>query len=150
MTTVVTIRLYTPFIQTHKELDKMSLEMIPYFMMNGKAKEAITFYEKILDAKLVFIHMDGDKVDHAVLKIGESQVMISDLIEQITFQKGNQVNICITTTDRQRAEKIYQYLTEEGKILLPMCEMPFSPAYGIVIDKFGICFQVSTQVHKHI
>ncbi len=124
--------------------------MIPYFIMNGKAKEAITFYETILDAKVVFIHMNGDKVDHAVLRIGESQVMISDFIEEIPFQRGNQVNICITTTDSQQAEKIYEHLLVEGKTILPMCEMPFSPAYGIVIDKFGICFQVFTQVHKHI
>jgi PhnB protein len=128
----------------------MSLEMIPFFMMDGNAKEAITYYEKILAAEVAFIQMNGDKVDHAVLKIGESQVMISDLISEIPYQKGNQVNICITTSDRKQAEQIYHSLIEEGKIHLPMCEMPFSPAYGIVTDKFGVCFQVFTQVNKHL
>jgi PhnB protein len=85
----------------------MSLEMISFFMMDGNAKEAITYYEKILAAEVAFIQKNGDKVDHAVLKIGESQVMISDLISEIPYQKGNQVNICITTADRKQAEQIY-------------------------------------------
>jgi PhnB protein len=57
-------------------------------MLNGNAKEAIAYYEKTLDAKVVFVHMDGEKVDHAVLKIGESQVMISDSIAGNTLSGG--------------------------------------------------------------
>jgi PhnB protein len=127
----------------------MSFEMIPFFMMNGNAKEAIAYYQQVLDAKVVFIQENKNRVEHAVLNIGDSPIMLSDTIEQIPFQQGTQVNICITIDDRQRAEKVYATLQKEGQTLLPMQEMPFSPAYGIVKDKFGICFQVAAQVNKH-
>ncbi|MCH5585414.1 VOC family protein [Shimazuella sp. AN120528] len=126
----------------------MGLEMVPFVMLNGNAREAISFYQKTLDAEVLFIQADENRVDHSVLKIGESKVMISDRIPQLPHQTGTQVNICITIPDKKRAEQIYAALIEEGVVHLPIGEMPFSPAYGIVTDKYGVCFQVFTQRNK--
>ncbi|KJR47438.1 PhnB protein [Desulfosporosinus sp. I2] len=32
----------------------MTLQLVPFLMMDGNAKEAIQFYEKSLDAKVLF------------------------------------------------------------------------------------------------
>src|SRR4051794_13718750 len=73
--------------ERNKELSYVSLQLTPYLMMNGNAKEAIQFYEKALDAQVLFLQTFGEMpanpefplpdeakglVSHAMLKVGQS------------------------------------------------------------------------------
>ncbi|TDG00295.1 VOC family protein [Paenibacillus piri] len=135
----------------------MTLRLTPYLMMNGNAKEAIEFYEKTLDAKILFNQTFGEMpenpefplpaeaknlVSHAMVKIGESDLMFSDTFPGQSHQSGSQVTICITTDDKERAKQIFDALQQGGQVTMPMQETFFSPGYGVVIDKFGVTFQV--------
>lgn len=70
----------------------MSLQLIPFILMNGRAKEAIKYYQEVLNAKVLFKQTIGEGpkdisskfkenelgfISHLVLKIGESQIMIA-------------------------------------------------------------------------
>ncbi|AIE61487.1 VOC family protein [Bacillus methanolicus] len=138
----------------------MTLQLSPYLMMNGNAKEAIKFYEKVLDAKLLFYTTFGEMpenpefplpeeakelVAHALLKVGESDLMFSDVFPGYTSQIGDQVTICITTNDIEKSKQIFESLQQDGQVKMPMQETSFSPAYGIVTDKFGVTFQIYTE-----
>ena len=137
----------------------MALRLIPFLVMNGNAKEAIKFYEKSLEAKVLFKQTFGDapknpksplpvdmkeRVAHAVLKVGETNIMIADNFPGHPYQSGNQVNICITTNEIEKSKKFYESLNEDGQVNMPLQETHFSPAYGIVTDKFGVSFQICT------
>ncbi|HEY5587160.1 MAG TPA: VOC family protein [Ruminiclostridium sp.] len=138
----------------------MSLKLIPFIqIMDGRAKEAIKYYQEALNAKVVFMQTIGagpkeevskfkedqlGLIAHSVLKIGESEIMISDIIPGVPFQKGNQISICITSDDISISKQFYEKLKENGKIIIELGQIYFSPAYGIVIDKFGITFQIFT------
>ncbi len=137
----------------------MALRLTPFLVMDGNAKEAIQFYEKSLDAKVLFSQTFGDtpknpesplpadmeeRVAHAVLKIGETNIMVADIFPGQPHQSGNQVNICITTNDREKSTKMYESLRQEGQVNMPLQETHFSPAYGIVTDKFGVTFLICT------
>ncbi|MFC5603803.1 VOC family protein [Sporosarcina koreensis] len=138
----------------------MSLKLIPYFMMNGNAKEAMQFYEEVLDAKVLFSQTFGEMpenpefplpeeakglVSHATIKVGESDLMFSDNFPGATAQTGDQVTICITTNDVDKATGIFEALQQDGQVRMPLEATFFSPAYGIVTDKFGITFQIYTE-----
>lgn len=138
----------------------MSVKLIPYFVMNGTAKEAIQFYQQALDAQVLFSQSFGempenpeyplpaeakDLVSHASIKIGESEVMFSDTFPGQEHQSGNQVTICISTNDADQARKIFEGLSQGGQVGMPLQETFFSPAYGQVTDKFGITFQIFTE-----
>lgn len=137
----------------------MSLQLIPFILMNGRAKEAIEYYQKVLNAKVLFKQTIGegpkdilpkfkenqlDFISHSVLKIGESQIMIADIIPELPLQNGNQMSICITTNEVSLAKQFYENLKKDGKIIIELNETHFSPAYGMVADKFGVTFQVFT------
>lgn len=137
----------------------MTVELTTFVMMNGNAKEAIEFYKTSLDAQLLFMQRFGDApenperplpnhlrdlVAHGVMKVGDSKLMISDVLPSMTYQTGNQVTICITTNEIERANHFYDSLQQEGKIVMPLQQTHFSPAYGIVTDKFGVTFQIFT------
>ncbi|WML57638.1 VOC family protein [Neobacillus sp. PS2-9] len=138
----------------------MTVRLIPYLVMDGNAKEAIQFYEKALDAQVLFSQSFGempenpefplpseakDRISHATIKVGETEVMLSDTFPGQPHQIGTQVTICISTNDAEKAKKFFEALTEDGQVGMPLQETFFSPAYGIVTDKFGVTFQIFTE-----
>jgi PhnB protein len=138
----------------------MTLRLVPYLVMNGNAKEAIQFYEKALDAKVMFNQTFGEmpenpefplpddakeRISHAMIKIGETDLMLSDTFPGNPHQTGNQVTICITTNEVEKSKQIYESLQQGGHVGMPLQETFFSPAYGSVTDKFGVPFQIFTE-----
>lgn len=138
----------------------MSLRLSPYLVMDGNAREAIEFYQQVLDAQLVFSQSFGempenpdfplpaeakDRVAHAMLKVGETDLMFSDTFPGQPHQIGNQVTICISTNDKEKAEQMFEALQQGGRVNMPLQETFFSPAYGSVTDKFGVTFQIFTE-----
>lgn len=142
----------------------MTLKLIPYLVMDGNAKEAIQFYEKALGAQVLFSQSFGempenpqfplpaevkDRVSHATVKIGETELMLSDTFPGQPHQSGNQVTICISTDDANQAKQMFEALSDGGQVKMPLQETFFSPAYGSVIDKFGVSFQIFTDGKPH-
>lgn len=141
-------------------MEIMSLRLIPYLVMDGNAKEAIQFYQKALDAQVLFSQSFGempenpefplpaeakDLVSHATIKVGETEVMFSDNFPGTPHQSGNQVTLCLSTNDAEQARKFFDALQDGGQVGMPLQETFFSPAYGIVTDKFGVNFQIFTE-----
>lgn len=135
----------------------MSLQLTPYILMNGEAKKAIEYYREALGAEVIFQQTIGegqedeaakfhehelDFVAHAVLKIGETTIMIADIIPELPFQNGNQLSICVTASEVSEAKRLYEKLREQGKVVIELEKTYFSPAYGMVIDPFGVTFQI--------
>ncbi|MHA2854028.1 VOC family protein [Paenibacillus lautus] len=138
----------------------MALRMNPYLVMDGNAKEAIQFYEKALDAKVIMVQTFGempanpdfplpesarDRISHALLKVGETDLMFSDTFPGQPVQSSNQVQICIMTDQAEQAKRIYEALREGGQVVMPLQETFWSPAYGIVADKYGVNWNISTE-----
>jgi len=141
----------------------MTVQLNSFLMMNGNAKEAIDFYREALDAKLLFSQTFGDApedpksplpenlkdlVSHAIIKIGETNIMIADMFPSMTYRNGNNVNICITTNEMEKSHIFYKLLQEEGQVVMPLQQVHFSPAYAIVTDKFGVTFQIFTALSE--
>jgi len=138
----------------------MTVRLIPYLVMDGNAKEAIEFYEKALNAQILFSQSFGEmpenpefplpeeaknRISHATIKVGETELMLSDTFPGQPHQSGNQVTICITTNDADNAKQMFDALKQEGQVGMPLQETFFSPAYGSVTDKFGVNFQIFTE-----
>lgn len=138
----------------------MSTRLIPYIMLEGNAHEAISFYVKALNAKILFKQTFGEGpqdpkhpltaeklewIAHSLLKIGDAELFVADQFPGVSLQAGNKLTICLTTVDAAQARQYYESLSEGGEVILPLEEIHFSPAYGMVKDKFGVYFQVFTE-----
>lgn len=138
----------------------MSIKLIPYLVLDGNAREAIGFYEKVFKAEVLGIITFGDMpanpeyplpeeakdlVSHATIKIGESEMMFSDNFPGQPHQIGNQVTICVTSKDPDHSKQLFESLQQEGQVDMPLQKTNFSPAYGIITDKFGVTFQIYTE-----
>ncbi|TCN25199.1 VOC family protein [Mesobacillus foraminis] len=138
----------------------MKVKLSPYLNMEGNAREAIQFYEKALGAEVIAISTYGDMpempntftddlknlIAYAKLQVGETELMFSDASSGSPISKGKQVTICITTTNVEKSKQIFEALCQDGQVNMPFEETPFSPGFGDVTDKFGVTFQIYTEI----
>lgn len=144
----------------------MIVNIYPYLTMNGNGQEAIKFYENALNAKVLNVQTFGDmpenpesppmseeakgRVLNAHLKIGETDLMISDTFpgpHEDAYQLGSQVTIAITINNIETSKEVFGKLLEDGKEIMALQETFWSPLYGQVTDKFGVTWQVSTNLN---
>lgn len=136
----------------------MIQEISPYLITNGNGQEAVKFYEDVLDAKVLAVQTFGENpspegnvpeevknlILHAHLKIGNSELMISDNYPGNPFQVGNHLSLAIMIKGADKSKEVFSKLEEGGNVEMPLQETFWSPLYGQVQDKFGVLWQVST------
>ena len=84
-----------------------------------------------------------EKILHASLRIGESDVMASDGHGAGTLDfKG--FSLPISVASEAEADRIFNALSKGGQVLMPLAKTFFSPRFGIVADKFGVSWMVLT------
>lgn len=138
----------------------MTVEVNPFILLEGTAREALSFYQESLGAKLLFMQTVGEgpqnpeaplsdeekaHIAHSVLKVGETTLFVADLEPGQTRQTGNGLNLCISTDAAAASEQFYNALKEDGQVDIALGPAYFSPAYGMVTDKFGVTFQIFTK-----
>jgi PhnB protein len=139
----------------------MILGINPYLISDGNGQEAVKFYKNALDAKVLGVQTFGempenpeftipaeakDRVLHAHLKVGDTDLMISDTFPGQPHQIGSQVTVAITINEVEKSKGVFGKLQEGGQVVMPLQETFWSPSYGTVTDKFGVTWHVSTHV----
>lgn len=131
----------------------------PYLYFNGNCEEAFNFYKSVFRSEFKYIgryrdvpqaqrgiFSDGDdKIMHVSLPISsETTLMGSDNSE---IFKGSvstsNFSLSINTDLKEEAERLFQSLSIDGKIILPINETFWGSYYGIATDKFGINWKIS-------
>ncbi len=128
----------------------------PYLTFECRAQEAIDFYKGAVGASenVVMRFKDappdvqaqispgmGDKVMHACIRIGDSDVFLSD------GQCGGKANfsgvtLTINASSDGEADKLFAALGKGGQVTMPMAETFFATRFGMVDDKFGVHWMV--------
>jgi PhnB protein len=83
----------------------------------------------------------GDKVMHAELKIGENTILLSDGRGEGKTDFEN-FALTIIVEDPPKAERLFAALAEGGKVIMPVAKTFYSPAFGMLTDKFGVMWMV--------
>jgi PhnB protein len=76
-----------------------------------------------------------------VFKIGETTIMTSDgrNTGNPTFQG---FALSISVANEAEAENTFQALSNGGRVEMPLTKTFFSPRFGMVFDRFGVCWMV--------
>jgi len=130
------------------------MKVEPYLHFDGRCEEAIEFYRKALGAEVNMLMRFKDspdpamcppgsqnKIMHASLQIGESTVMVSDgrCTNQAEF-KG--FSLSITANDEAEAKRLFAAIGQGGQVQMPLAKTFFSPAFGMLTDRFGVLWMV--------
>ena len=127
----------------------------PYLFMEGRAEEAIDFWRKAIGAEVQMlmrwkdcpekdnmpVKQPDDKVMHASLRVGDATILVSDggCGGQANFQG---FGLTLGARDEAEAQRLFTALSDGGKVQMPLGKTFFSPAFGMVHDKFGIMWMV--------
>jgi PhnB protein len=126
----------------------------PYLSFEGRAQEAIDFYKSALGAEVeaVMLFKDAppdmqgnmpnkDKVMHSAFKIGDTTIMATD--GQCSGSSSfSGITLTLQAGSDAEAEKLFNALSQGGKVNLPMAETFFASRFGMVADKFGVGWMV--------
>lgn len=138
----------------------MTKRINPYITLDGKASEAIAFYREAIGAEVIavqtFDEMPSDppftlpeeardRILHALLKIGDTNLMLSDTFPGQPQQTSSHVSIAIVISNENESRKVFETLSTGGKVIMPLQKTFWSGSFGMLIDKFDVQWQVSTE-----
>jgi PhnB protein len=130
------------------------MQVQPYLSFEGRCDEAIEFYKKAIGAKVDMLMRfkeapdqsmtspgSADKVMHAALRTGDTQLLMSD--GRCTGSPNfSGISLALSAASDADAERIFNALAEGGKVNMPMAKTFFSSRFGMVADKFGVGWMV--------
>ena len=137
-----------------------------YLNFPGKTEEAFNFYKKVFKGKFTGAGLkrfgdiempadippmsDADKklIIHAELTIMNGHVlMATDSPESMGFKMeyGNNMHINVEPESRAEAERLFQELSEGGKVSMPLQDMFWGAYFASFTDRYGVNWMINHQ-----
>lgn len=133
------------------------MQVQPYLFFEGRCEEAISFYKTALNAKVTMLMrykenpepqqsngyapISGEAIMHASFKIGQTEVMASDGMASGKPEfKG--ITLSLSPATEAEGKKLFDALSEGGKVQMPLTKTFYSPCFGMVADRFGVSWMV--------
>ena len=128
----------------------------PYLFFDGRCEEALEFYKKAIGAEVEMLMrfkdspeppppgcgpVDGNKVMHATVRIGDSSILASDGKAE-GKAKFEGFSLSLTVPNEADADKAYNALAQGGQVMMPLTKTFFSPRFGMLTDRFGMGWMV--------
>jgi len=133
------------------------MQVQPYLNFDGRCEEAMEFYRGALGAEVTMLMRYKDspepcapgmippgaenKVMHVSFRVGETTLLASDC--HCTGKPNFQgISLSLTPASPAEAERRFAALAEGGKVGMPLTKTFFAKSFGVVNDRFGICWMI--------
>lgn len=137
-------------------------KITPSLIYDGKAARAAVLYERALGAKVESLmrFRDAtamgrpappgyeDRVMHALLRIGESAVMLMDAPPGVAVATASNVQIALDLDDPAEMAQRFDALGSGGVVTLAPHDAFWGARFGMLIDAFGIRWMFSCPAKK--
>ena len=129
----------------------MKPQIKTFLMFDGTAEDAMNFYVSLFDdAKIISIERYGSAamasegtVLKAVFELAGQEFMCIDTPVKHEFTFTPSISLFVDFESDAQISETFEKLADEGQILMPLGEYPFSRKYGWVADKFGVSWQLN-------
>jgi PhnB protein len=131
----------------------------PYLNFNGNTEEAFNFYKSVFGGDFLTIQRvketpeagklsasEQERIMHVALPIGKNNILMgSDTMESMGYSltMGNNFSISVNAESQKEAEKIFNGLSNGGKVTMPLEKAFWGSYFGMLTDKFGLQWMVS-------
>src|SRR5581483_8810474 len=135
----------------------------PYLFFEGRCEEAMEFYKSALGAEVQFMMrykespeppppgcapVDGNKIMHAQIRIGQTVLMASDgRCEGEAKFDGFSLSVSLPT--EADVDRVFNALADGGQPLMPLAKTFFSARFGMVHDRFAVMCMVLVTPPDH-
>ena len=152
------------YLRKQKKPD-LKARVSTYLNFPGNTEDAFNFYRVVFQSDFVggiqrFSDVPpnsdqpqmSEEVQHMVLHVelpilGGHILMGTDAPKEmgLTVESGNQVHINLEPESKEEADRLFEALSQDGKITMPIQEMFWGAYFGSVIDQYGISWMVNYQ-----
>jgi PhnB protein len=135
----------------------------PYLNFAGNTEEAFNFYKSVFGGDFLSLQRfkdtpeakkipeeEKDKIMHVALPIDKNNIiMATDALESMGQKViyGNNFYLSIEAESKAEAEIIFNKLSKEGKIEMPLQDTFWGAYFGMFADKFGVQWMIN-YTHK--
>jgi PhnB protein len=136
----------------------MRVHHMIWLSFDGNCREAMEFYAKAFkteaggiltygdtppDAKNPVSESDKDRVAISDMRIGGVKIHFGDRLSSGSpFIVGNNISHQLFIEGIEEATRVFHALKEGGEVLQELHQPFYAELYGMVVDKFGIIWQV--------
>jgi PhnB protein len=126
-----------------------------YLTFDGNCAEAMRFYERILGGKLdLMTHAQSpvadqtppgsaDRIMHARLTFDGGMLMASDSMADHPYNGMKGFSLSLIYPTPAEAQRIFDALSEGGRVTMPVQKTFWSEAFGMLVDRFGTPWMVN-------
>ncbi|MDB5221659.1 MAG: hypothetical protein JWN83_326 [Chitinophagaceae bacterium] len=135
------------------------MTVIPYLYFEGQAEEALNFYKNVFNGEIGMTSRYGEapmpvdedwknKLMHARLKFGNSEIYLSDGPKDYKSPKGGNIQLSVDVPDENKIEEVFNKLSEGGQVTMPLAKQFWGAKFGMLKDKFGIGWMLNCELKK--
>jgi PhnB protein len=131
------------------------MQLNSYLNFNGQCETAFKFYEQCLGGKIQMMMTHGespmaeqvaaewrDKIMHVTLAVGDSLLMGCDAPPQY-YEKPQGFFVQMGIDDQDDAERLFQALSENGVVRMPLQQTFWAARFGMLVDQFGTPWMIN-------
>ena len=133
------------------------MQLDAYLHFNGNCEEAFKFYEKALGGKNIHKVTYGEapaeaqsspdfrnKIMHIRMEVNGRVLMGSD-VPADRYQPPQGFSLSLSTKDPAEADRVFNEISKNGNVIMPIQKTFWSPRFGMCTDRFGIPWMVNTE-----
>jgi predicted 3-demethylubiquinone-9 3-methyltransferase (glyoxalase superfamily) len=122
-----------------------------FLIFEGQAEEAMNFYVSLFPkSEIVSIirnpPAEGQKIGtvmHGKFSINGQAFMCTDSSVKHQFTFTPAISFYVDCDSEAEIENLFNKLSDNGQVLMPLGAYPFSKKYGWVSDRFGVSWQLN-------
>jgi PhnB protein len=130
-------------------MEDTAMKLNPYLAFDGNCSEAFEFYAQCLNGKIEDTPIadqlnpdERDRVMHACLTIGDAVLMGGDSpIGQ--HQQPVGTSVALHVDDPEEAERVFNALSVDGNIIMPLSPTFWAQKFGMFSDRFGTPWMIN-------
>ncbi|WP_341395067.1 VOC family protein [Arthrobacter sp. G119Y2] len=136
----------------------MSVTTTPHLNFRGEAREALEFYTSVFGGQLLVISNqdagsterpeEADQVKFGqVTGVNGFRVMAYDVPASVPLDRGDKpFFVSVRADSEQEVSELWDRLAEGSTIMADLAPSAFSPAYGMLADRFGVVWVLDVAV----
>ena len=116
-----------------------------FLLFEGKAEEALNYYTSVFaDSKIDnVIHNPDGTVMHATFTLKGQTFMCIDSTIKHEFTFTPAISLFVACDTEVEIDRLFEQLSQDGQVLMPLSATPVSEKFGWVGDKFGVSWQLN-------
>lgn len=138
------------------------MQLSPHLVFDGQCREAFGFYEEVLNGEVLTMLTYGEspmaaqvaqecheRIVHATLRLGSGLLSGVDALPG-TYEKPQGFYVLLQPQGAPESERVFNRLAQRGKVTIPFQSTFWSPAYGSLVDRFGVPWEISGEDENQV